>query len=172
MEAKELTFKELPPHYIDNNKKVVVAYISLKDVSKYHKAFVNMYRDYVIYVVWTKQLMNTLIFLLDHNLDPYNAFNTLMDMTIAYIQDTRNAVNKHFPIEINGNIYCEVILEKECSTVCLPFDYKLYETYVQKYSNYFNNRMLVLFGPESNKNNAERHNFLSKEKLWPKYRKE
>ena len=169
METNELTIKELPPHYIDNEKKIVVAYISFKEISKYHEAFIKLYKDYVIYVVWTKRLMNTLIFLLDHKLDPFNAYNTLMDMAIAYIKDTRNIVNKHFPIEIKGNIYCQIVLEEENNTICLPFDYKLYEIYVQKYSNYFKNKMLVLFGPESNKNNAERHNYLDKEGLWPRY---
>ena len=159
----------LPPHYVNDKKKVVVAYIEYDHIFAYQNCFLDLFPNYSIFVVWSQSFMKEIIFLIEHDLDPFVGTNTLSDMAIAHINKYHKPVKTHFPIEIDDKIYLQLLFEDDLSTTILPFDYNLYEAFLNEFGDTFNRNGYVIFGPESNKVNAERHRFLDKNNLWPNY---
>lgn len=166
METKGLIF---PPYYVNTEKKFVVANIEYEKIFIFQNAFLEMFPDFVIYVVWSKRLMDEIVFSIEHNLDPFIANNTMADMAIAYVHKYGNPIRTHFPIEIDGEPFLQLSFKNDEATVYLPFSYDLYNAFFKEFYSSFNDKGYVIFGPESNKVNAQRHKFLDENDLWPKY---
>ena len=166
MADKELVF---PSYYVNNDKNVVVANIEYEKIFIFQNQFLEMFPGYSIFVVWSKRLMNEIIFSVEHNLDPFIANNTFADMAMAYIKQYGNPIDTHFPVEIDGEIFLQLLFKNNDPSVFLPFNHDLYNAFNAKFVNSFNYKGYVIFGPESNKVNAKRHRFLDENSMWPEY---
>ena len=167
MEGKENLY--FPPHYVDSEKKVVVVFTKYELVFAFQNRFLELYPEFAIYVVWSKRLMDEIIFLLDHDLDPFVGTNALSDMAIAHIQKYHNPILTHFPIELDGKIYLQIIFKNNQQTIYLPFCNELYMALYDRFHDEFNRSGYIIFGPESDKVNSSRHRYLDENNLWPDY---
>lgn len=166
---KETKGLNMPPYFVDHNKMVVVVLVEYQTMFCHQNYFLDLFPGYSIYAVWSKKFMDEIIFLIEHDLDPFIGTNTFSDMALAYIEKYHEPIVTHFPVEIDNTIFVAVVLKKDNTVKLLKFSKEVYNLFSAEYHEVFNRKGFVIFGPESNKVNAKRHKLLTTKNLWPNY---